>query len=321
MGFYNQFEKFDPVSGDVPDRPFSLLPEIAFRARSLLKSRTTEQIGAVAKAIDFAIYCYFDELKQDEVARLREVLNTPRRWRRDPPNVEAGYDYALQFFEWDGEDEANGCWSFKEDMEGELSIPTPGNTSEVVALKECGDWAGICREGFPDGEPQELFAALALWMLADSIAWLRRPLNDLDDAVVGLLKAVGGDRQSCPISYSLAGEYALKAMEAVCFAEHLSEMARVMDAHLQQLAAQKEAERAQRSRRAEALNEERHRKTYEARALAITEFAKDVARFPSAEKHGLFLSDWLRERGLEYEPRTVTGWIRSYAKEVGVRFR
>lgn len=75
------------------------------------------------------------------------------------------------------------------------------------------------------------------------------------------------------------------------------------------------------SKRARSLNEARHRKTNEARARVIQDWAKDPARFPSAEKAGLHYTYWLARNDAVYEPRTVTGWIRSHAKRIGVRFR
>ena len=66
MGFYNQFKKFNPKSGDAPRHPFSYLPEIASRARALLKTRTADQIEDAASGIDWAIDEYFRSLKDEK---------------------------------------------------------------------------------------------------------------------------------------------------------------------------------------------------------------------------------------------------------------
>ena len=70
MSYFGELKRFNPLLGDIPNHPFSLLPQIAQRARALLKSRTAEQIDSAAKDISFSIYCHFDDLKQDEIARL-----------------------------------------------------------------------------------------------------------------------------------------------------------------------------------------------------------------------------------------------------------
>jgi hypothetical protein len=69
------------------------------------------------------------------------------------------------------------------------------------------------------------------------------------------------------------------------------------------------------------LNDARHSPTRSAMNKAIEEWAKDPARFSSAEKAGLYFADWLAPQGFKYEPRTVTGWIRAHAKRIGIRFR
>lgn len=74
-------------------------------------------------------------------------------------------------------------------------------------------------------------------------------------------------------------------------------------------------------KKALALNKVRHEKNHEARAMAIEEWEKNPSKYPSAEKAGRAIADWLRSKGHNFEPRTVTGWIRSHAKQKGVRFR
>lgn len=80
---------------------------------------------------------------------------------------------------------------------------------------------------------------------------------------------------------------------------------------------------ASKAKQAEIMNLARHRGNYEAKDRAIKEWEKDTSKFSSAEKAGNHLADWLVNQGFikTIEPRTVTGWIRVYAKQIGVRFR
>jgi len=197
---------------------------------------------------------------------------------------------------------------------------------------------------FADGKPYEAFAVLSLWMLADAIEWLQHKKADgLDEPLAAVLKELGNNDRYVPINVSLAGEYALQAMDAVCHAEHLLEIERLEQAHdsmiemmskqiemaskqmhndyLCRVAQQEKEERTRRSMKAEALNIARHRKTREAKERVFKEWEKDPSKFPSAEKAGRHLCDWLAREGMEYEPRTVIAWIRDHAKRIGVRFR
>jgi hypothetical protein len=82
--------------------------------------------------------------------------------------------------------------------------------SAVDALKGCiGDYVLGDDPDFPNGREFEYFAVLALWKVADAIHQLQTPTDD-----------------GHPIRYefrcSVAGSDALEAMDAVCWAEHLS---------------------------------------------------------------------------------------------------
>lgn len=332
MSYFGQLQRFDPKQGKVPDGPIPGLSSIAFRARQLLANRTSDQIHTVAKAIDFSIYCYFDELKQNEIERLRHELGglacSTRRYKREPYGLDFEHERAVEeferFFEWDGGTIANGHWFFKESMEGELEIPTSENTTELEALKECADWWDeIGGEGFSESEPCEVFAVLSLWMLAQTLEWISHKYDIVTTYSDGRVDSKSYPHQPETYSWRLtvATECALKAMEAICYAEHLSEMKKFEASLFNKELVRLESERKKRSIRGQELNIARHQKRNEAQARAIGEWEKDPVRFPSAEKAGLYLADWLNEQGFQYEPRTVTGWVRAHAKTIGVKFR
>lgn len=330
MAVLTHFPDFDPVSGYVPEHHFSLLPDIARRARSILSGRTAEQIDSAAKKINSEIENYFRDLKDQAVDELTvKFWNSPEEYE--------------EFFEWDGGTRANGRWLYRHEMDEELDIPTAQNTSEVDALKtiiEDRDSSIFLPEGapvpepdhWPEGRTDELFAVLSLWLLADSIEF-----------------AQGRGKYGS----SLAGEYALKAMDAVCHAEHVREVEWLeqfhkkqlleatgnQEARLQNIAADTRQalaaehlahEREKQSIRAERLNAARHKTTNEAKDLVCAEWEKATDAFPSAEKAGNFFADWLENKKIGYmakgkqvfyQPRAVTGWIRRRAKEKGIKFR
>jgi hypothetical protein len=201
----------------------------------------------------------------------------------------------------------------------ELDVPTWVNSSEVDALKaviERRDDYGFFSEvepeplEYPEGKDHELFAVLSLWMLADALPYLQHPSNRSN--------------------LSIGGEYALKAMDAVCHAEYLYQMRflketadRTLVRMRDKLEVQRQVEeRSKRSKHSEIMNEARHRKTNEAKAKVTEEWSRNPSKWASAEKAGSDLANWLTEQGFrEFQPRTVTGWIRDHAKEKGVKLR
>ncbi len=316
MSFLKQFEVFDPITGYVPEYPFSHLPEIAGRARSKLIGKTHLQLVAAAKRIDQEIEHYFELMKYIAVSDLKSKLQS------EGNSLEP-------YFEWTGGDWDDGggdeCWKFNDELEDDLNIETEKNTSEVDVLKsviEERDFCFFLPEGAPEPEPEEypegktveLFAVLALWLLADALEWINR----------------GGKH-----GMSIAAGYAVKAMDSVCYAEHLSEIRWLMTyqkvkndgerteaLHKQHSEYQSLALR-EKSERAKELNKRRHAITNHAKNVVTAEWVKSPSQFPSAEKAGIYFSDWLESQGIvkSIEPRTVTGWIRVYAKQQGIKLR
>lgn len=312
MSFFKQFEVFDPITGDVPEYPFSYLPEIAGRARSILIGKTHLQLVAAAKRIDQEFDRYFDDLKYVAVSDLKSKL-------------QAEGDTLETYFEWDGGTEANGRWFFKDEMVDDLEIPTASNCSEVDALKTIIDERDSCfflpegaqepePEEYPEGNTVELFAVLALWLLADALEWTNN----------------GGKH-----GIAIAAGYAVKAMDAVCYAEHLREIRWLVayckaksDGELTEALRKQHTEfhrvaRQEKSERANELNKRRHATTNHAKDVVTAEWAKSPSQFPSAEKAGIYFADWLESQDIvkSIEPRTVTGWIRAHAKQQGIKLR
>ena len=312
MFFFKQFETFDPLGEDVLAHPFTYLPEIAGRARSILRGRSKEQVVAMAERINSEIEGYFRDERELKIYCLRTDL-------------EPGSEEFNRFFDWDGGSAANGMWLFKDHMEEELEIPTANNTSEVDALKTIIEKRDCCMflpEGAPEPEPEEypegktveLFGVLALWLLADAVEWFKR----------------GGES-----SLSIAGEFAVKAMDAVCYAEHLREIEWLVaygktksDVELTEALRKQHSEYhrvtlQEKSERAKELNKRRHAITNHAKEVATAEWEKSPSRFPSAEKAGIHFAERLESQGIvkSIEPRTVTGWIRAHAKQKGIKLR
>lgn len=309
MYFHSQFETFDPKTGEIPGYPFTYLPEIAIRARSILSLRSTEQITLIAQKIDDLVQGYFEDEKYWAIKTVRE-------------KIDAGLCEQEEYFEWDGGTLANGNWLFKEEMLDEMDVPTPQNTSEVDALKNIiekrDSWlfwkkGDAVPEECPEGKDYEFFAVLSLWQVADALETLTTNRSKHSTAI--------------------AADYAIKAIDAVCHAEHLREVEfsvhyakttkekEIVEVFRRQQVELQQQIKQERSANAKALNVHRHTHNHAAKHLVLEEWEKDPSAFFSTEKAGLHFADWLETKGFQLQPRTVTSWIRSHAKQKGIRLR
>ncbi len=245
MGFYRQFETFDPLAAQPPSYPFPALPVIAARARALLRGRTRDQITSAAKIVEFLVERYFADAKASYVREVLESDGWELAYLPSDERNEAGVRKLLENWPSDAEDSPP-------------EFPSSDNTSDVEALKRCVDDYLLDDEDFPEGKSHELFAVLALWLVADSIKWLQWTSDpkkmlaelqelrsclppdlpgffapDIDKARADLQDRLPEFVAECQkidlsmgltdqqVQYSCAGSSALEAMDAVCYAEFL----------------------------------------------------------------------------------------------------
>jgi len=241
MGFFRQFDDFDPLTGQPPGYPFSLLPSIVTRARALLPGRTRDQIINAAHIADWLIDELIESTQSDIVRRVIERGSWELGYLPEAERNEAGVRQLFENWPSEADDPAP-------------HYPTADNTSEIDALRECmGTYALDDDSDFPKGRESEYFAVLALWKIADAIHWLRwnrarvieesatllaAPVESKLSGIVyagqdkekvragltsamSLLDTPGLGHTDDKFRYSSAGESALEAMDAVCYAEHL----------------------------------------------------------------------------------------------------
>ena len=284
--FSDQFERFDPLLGDVPLFPFTCLPEIAFRARTLLKSHTTEQITSIAMDISQNIDAYLSECKSEKIAQLENDIS--------------GSESYEVYFEWDGGTAKNGRWFFKDHMLDELDVERWDNINEVDTLKTIsGNWDNSSM-AYVEKKDFELFSVLSLWLLSNALSF----------------------QEKTPISLSLSGEYALKAMDAVGYAEYLRDSEfLVPNAKNTYSADAVELYQLEKLKHSQKMNTIRHESNHAAKALVIAEFDKEPSKYPSADKWSVPLADWLVEQGYNLQPRTIATYLRTHLKANGKKFR
>ena len=82
-----------------------------------------------------------------------------------------------------------------------------------------------------------------------------------------------------------------------------------------------EQERLRRQEESVARNNSRHEQNRQVKTRVLKWFEEAPASFASAEKAAKHFCAKLSDEGIEREQRTVADWIRSYAKQVGIKWR
>ncbi len=317
MGYWRQFDNFDPLKGQFPNWPFPQGGSIASRARSILYGRTVEQIREIASDADSIIESYFDNEKHSVLEAIKA-------------------DGRHDLLEGD-EDRITG---FKDEAADYYDVRTADNTSDLDALQEAMDsFFDPTRVEIDNIHEYEYFAVMALWLIGDCVNDME---NKFDFGKMDWVKRTDSAMDAsdtAKISRNL-----IDAMEAVCYAERLraverthgmyadqiekirakhaalsdDEAARIRTDVLREVTEQGRAQRVERSREN---NRIRHQENHEVRKLVLEMWEKNPTQFPSAEKAGAHYVEVLSDRGINREHRTVVSWIRARAKELNIRFR
>jgi len=316
MSFFRQFKNFDPVTGEVPDYPFSLMPVIAARSRRLLKGRTRDQIVSAAGTADWMIGEYFRDTKEEYIGEaLRRQLHPVWNMLPKDQRTEASLRQLLD--------------SPSHGDDGPPNLPTRENTSELEALKESIDWYLLDNdEDFPSARAFEFFAVFALWQLADAFTSLEYSLRkgtgfpDLDRIIESLPPEATKD--DLLTNYSRSGKYALAAMDAVCWAEHLhADDARISELLRLRLELRVLSERSE--QRAEAIAHERislkaskaaiarHRENREMKADVFAWCAERLHEYSSMEKAAEAIAG--QGRLVPVSVRTARDWIAEWRRQ------
>lgn len=318
MSYYDQFKYFDPLKGKLPFSPFHEANWIASRARGVLYGRSDREIRLLAEDASQLIDIYFDQEKDASI----EMIKTDGR-------------YELL----DG-DEDGRFYSIKDEAHDHYDIRTSENTSDLDALQEAvGSFFDPTTVDVNDVKEYEYFAILALWLVGDYAKTLEL---ELDFTKMEYVKREPGTLNA--FHTARLGQSLIAAMEAVCYAEGMRDMVRtrkryddriheiqqthkpVTDDDIDRIRAEilqqvEEVSKARQVEHAKELNRARHQPNNAIRKQVLDQWETNTTQFPSAEKAGAHYVDVLAKQGIEREHRTVVGWIRTRARELGIRFR
>lgn len=202
MGVLRPFGDFDLKAGPLPDYPFSQMWEIVWRARELLLNRSKDDILGISIANQDIV----DDYSWEQLDRFIDDQINDDGWAKDQiltakkegENLRAFVEFKLPELA---------------RLDRELDYFDREDIRVVDALKARIDVFGFPSLHKMDVKQHEGFAVLALSLVEDC---LRR-------SVVTPEKASTSRPSHTDFDYSLAGDYALQAMDAVCYAERLEE--------------------------------------------------------------------------------------------------
>lgn len=317
MGF-RSFTNFKPVKGAVPYRHFDQLSSITWRARNLLENRTDDQVEHLAVVIDDMIEDYFRDAKQEEIQRLKD---------------EGKYEYL------EGDEDGNYT-GIRSGFEDELDYPTAENTKEIDALAMVvGSYVDVFGDETPDPQDHEYYAALALARIGEVV----NALEFEYDYKTRKFEKRDPKKSVDSYEYRRAAEKAIEALEAVMVGENAKAINRLEDRYKKLLdEAKSHASRAMQEhidRQVQAAIEDYERQQKEAarsngklahknleihKALVLEDWAADPTAHRSADRAARYYVEWLKKEhnvDKDYQPRTVSKWIRDHAKESGIRLR
>lgn len=305
----SRFNLLDPLKGQLPWWPYpNSANGILWRVRALLHRRTVEEVSEIAAEAEALIDVFFDAERDHAIAQITA-------------------DKRFDLFE-DGQNSSSGIRSEAYD---EYSINDRDNTTQLEALDQAlSNMFDPSNLEAVDVEEYECLAAFAFTKL-DSLA--RSALFKYDGEGEGVLRKSGSG--ATHFDYTIAASYLVEATDAVGraelrkatqrlsqkYEEKIGKIRDSQDLHAAIRAELVQQERQRRQEEAAARNDSRHEFNRQVKAKVLSWFAEDPAKFPSAEKAAKYFCSRLSEENIEREQRTVADWIRTYAKDTGLRWR
>jgi hypothetical protein len=270
MGFYKQFETFDPLEERVVVSGLDFyLPDITRRARTLLSGRTKAEVISIAEMADWFIDQFFEE---------------------EPELINAVDRHGTDFF-------------------------ALVNSIDRYALDEDDDF-------FPTRKPDDYFAVLALWKVADAIsagtadcvASTRADLENRDSrASLASLDAIvrgSSEKERMSVQYATAAAASVEAMQAICWAEHLEKTgtheAEITRLRIQLITAHEAAADAERAAMDLADQRAKQKISLNSQKAAIARHAEDLA--VKAEVFA-WCADHLGDKNAEAAAEEIAGKI------------
>lgn len=316
----SKFEYLEPTKEKLPIWPHHHANGIAWRARSLIHGRSTDDVKAIATDSDHIIEAFFDyemRIAKDEIRN-------------------AGYSGYVQT------DDEGHFEGFTDEAYEKFNIRDKENTGQLDALQEGFD-------SFFDADEVDVlnikeYEYFAVWALSKLDDYIRQCNYKYDFASHKYVPRAKDDPDR-PGGATACNDL-LEAMDAVSYAERLRAIESIKNKYEKKIEERKsstvdpnvireqikaellEEDKKIRQDASAAKNNIRHAENRSIKQMVLDEFDKEFAadrtRFLSAEKAADHFVDWLEDNHgntAARSHRTVAGWIRTHAKNCGIKFR
>lgn len=310
MGFYpTSLDHFDPMKDEISWAPFWEAQGIVWRARYLLRGRTSKQVRWLASELDSWIDAFFDSEKDFAVQKAKE---------------EKRYD----LFE---TDEDGNIIRLLSEAYDELDAKTSDNTTPIEAAKEVFESMDILHgPDIPDAKEHEYYAAMALAMVG---SYLENLKSTFDIKQMKRVPRLTKDYQ--PHEVSMLARDLISAMEVITYAESvrkISQMEEITEATLnrsEMLAKEGVAKGLEELKQAESEKRKAWGKIGKEKSLKRRNQSRDAVLAQYDQTDGLQkksiaaaaadLWQWLNQEARRQELEvfsvgTITGWVSEHRK-------
>ncbi len=310
MGFYpTSLDHFDSMKDEISWAPFSEAQGIVWRARYLLRGRTSKEVRWLASELDSWIDAFFDSEKDFAVQKAKE---------------ENRYD----LFE---TDEDGNIIRLSSDAYDELDAKTSDNTTPIEAAKEVFESMDILHDpDIPDAKEYEYYAAMALAMVG---SYLENLKSTFDIKQMKRVPRLTKDYQ--PHEVSMLARDLISAMEAVTYAESvrkISQMKEITEATINRsetLTKEGVAKGLEELKKAESEKRKAWGKIGKEKSLKSRNQSRDAVLAQHDQMDGLQkksiaaaaadLWQWLNQEARRQELEifsvgTITGWVSEHRK-------
>jgi hypothetical protein len=310
MGFYpTSLDHFDPMKDEISWAPFWEAQGIVWRARYLLRGRTSKEVRWLASELDSWIDAFFDSEKDFAAQKAKE---------------EKRYD----LFE---TDEDGNIIRLLSEAYDELDAKTSDNTTSIEAAKEVFESMDILHDpDIPDAKEYEYYAAMALAMVG---SYLENLKSTFDIKQMKRVPRLTKDYQ--PHEVSMLARDLISAMEVITYAESvrkISQMEEITEATLNRsemlakegvakgLEELKQAESEKRKAWGKIGKEKSLKRRNQSRHAVLAQYDQmDGLQKKSIAAAAADLWQWLsqeaRRQELEvFSVGTITGWVSEHRK-------
>lgn len=309
------FQYLDPKAGVMHGGPILEANTAYLRGKWLLDSRSSVEVKSLAAQAVAIIDIYFESEKEHLIQQIKA-------------------DGRFDFLETD--QNGNTTNRIRDDAIDEYAVYSRGTTSDFEALINAIDifFDPSLIEDVQDPKDFEIFAAVAMCYLAQyvrdlkvkldlkSMQWVARTKADYKtDEIVGFASRIFAAMELIGYSQRLYESQRLKErlnqslnQQSIPNDQLIEEFRQKIILHVEQ---EKEFDRKQRSAEG---NNVRHQKDYEAKKIVLSRWEKNPKEFKTLEEVGKHYEKVLNDMGYPHKKKTVIGWVRIRAPEIGISF-